>query len=921
MSRHPVALGSAGGGAGTVTHTGGALTNNAAVFGAGSADIKVDSSITTDGSGNLTAVSFTTSGAGSAYTEWTTSGFGVSGAGKVRCGAFTGNILGCSDNAGAVTAMAMIAGDLGGTQGAEQVVKAHFTSEASFGTTFGSITTPNDNGTGTTVNLLAKINASGNAVITATSDQADAVGIVTSGAGTTGSAHIAVMGQASCVADNTVTAGDYIGIGTATAGRCKSLSAVGTYPASGLQVIGRAMASAALGAGFNVFLYPTLKTGTAGTVTSITAGTNLTGGTITSSGTIGLGTAVDVNLCTTSPAAGAYTPAGSANAVECLGAGTYTLPTSVTTISNSSSVIYCTTPGAIIARGSGASGIKFTGNQSGIIGCTLDDGAFTSTARFVELAGSDNFVKSLFHQNPGTVSSALPTIDATNGAIRPTVDGIRFIGAQVDPCVAANYAAAGSTTVTEPIFKNIQVANFAPSAGTTAISVQQPATSNITGCDLENITISISTNNATTIGVNVQGGVGIETTTSERYKISRIKVYSTAATSTNITAIKLFGMDWGTVSDLLVDDGGHTLSGYVLLGDLYHIAMHGLVVKSTSGSTSLIKLTDGQWNTISDFSVSGFSGTAVGVDLLSASAPISHNIIGPGSIKYAGAGTAGVRLIGNANGQAANYNTITGVDFFGAGTASSTGMLFQIANSSTGTNNKIIGSNFSGFNGASSIDINVANAAMSNTYIGGDNTYDAADVLPISNSGTSTVFGRTPLLCVNTTPVTVNANVTTDQNLMTCTIPAGTLNVLGKTLHVKASGVYSTAAASTAVITAEAKLCTVSGCGSGTVIDLIDIATAALGSVTVTNNNWNLDFHSTTQTIGASAAFEAHGQFVIDTAALTTTADQVYADTNSATIGTIDATAQLFLQIAYAFSAGSASNSVTQRLGIVEPLN
>jgi hypothetical protein len=198
-----------------------------------------------------------------------------------------------------------------------------------------------------------------------------------------------------------------------------------------------------------------------------------------------------------------------------------------------------------------------------------------------------------------------------------------------------------------------------------------------------------------------------------------------------------------------------------------------------------------------------------------------------------------------------------------------------------------------------------------------DSTQHAVEV---NNNNT----GEMPIsrvTCVNVTPVTVAANVTTDQNLMSCTMAANLLNVVGRTIHVHAAGVYSTAAASTAQITAKAKLCTVSGCGSGTVITLVSMQTAALGAVSVTNNNWNLDFYSTTQTAGATAAFEAHGQFVIDPGAASTAADAIYADTNATTVSSIDTTGGLFLQITYAYSAGSTSNSVSQRQGIAEVLN
>ena len=175
--------------------------------------------------------------------------------------------------------------------------------------------------------------------------------------------------------------------------------------------------------------------------------------------------------------------------------------------------------------------------------------------------------------------------------------------------------------------------------------------------------------------------------------------------------------------------------------------------------------------------------------------------------------------------------------------------------------------------------------------------------------------------CTNVTPVTVNANVATDQNLMTCTIPAGTLNSVGKTLRIYTAGLYSTPAASTSAVTLTATLCTVSGCGAGTVITPISIASAALGGITATNDPFNLAANSTTQTAGASSAYEAHGNLTIDISALASAAEAVYEDNNTATVGTIDSTAQLFLQITIAFSNASGSNSATERQLIVDSVN
>lgn len=175
--------------------------------------------------------------------------------------------------------------------------------------------------------------------------------------------------------------------------------------------------------------------------------------------------------------------------------------------------------------------------------------------------------------------------------------------------------------------------------------------------------------------------------------------------------------------------------------------------------------------------------------------------------------------------------------------------------------------------------------------------------------------------CTNVTPVTVSANLATDQNLMVCTIPAGTLNSVGKTLRIYVAGLYSTPAASTSTVTVKAKLCTVSGCGAGTVITPINIVSAALGGITATNDPFNLAANSTTQTAGAASAYEAHGNLTIDISALTSAAEAVYADNNMATVGTIDSTAQVFLQITIAFSNASASNSATERQLIVDSVN
>jgi hypothetical protein len=93
----------------------------------------------------------------------------------------------------------------------------------------------NDGSTGTTVNKLAKLTSSGNAIKAAITDTDNMIGVVIGGAGTSSSAQIAISGQASCVFDGATTAGDYVGISSTTAGDCHDTGA--TRPTTG-QTIG-----------------------------------------------------------------------------------------------------------------------------------------------------------------------------------------------------------------------------------------------------------------------------------------------------------------------------------------------------------------------------------------------------------------------------------------------------------------------------------------------------------------------------------------------------------------------------------------------------------------------------------------------------------------------------------------------------------
>jgi hypothetical protein len=98
----------------------------------------------------------------------------------------------------------------------------------------------NDASSGTAVNKLAKLNASGAAITATTADTDGVVGVVTGGAGTGGNAQIAVDGQASCQFDSATVAGDYVTLSTTAAGDCHD---VGATRSATLQTVGRVLSS------------------------------------------------------------------------------------------------------------------------------------------------------------------------------------------------------------------------------------------------------------------------------------------------------------------------------------------------------------------------------------------------------------------------------------------------------------------------------------------------------------------------------------------------------------------------------------------------------------------------------------------------------------------------------------------------------
>jgi hypothetical protein len=191
--------------------------------------------------------------------------------------------------------------------------------------------------------------------------------------------------------------------------------------------------------------------------------------------------------------------------------------------------------------------------------------------------------------------------------------------------------------------------------------------------------------------------------------------------------------------------------------------------------------------------------------------------------------------------------------------------------------------------------------------------YNGSNACMMSDAGVVSNF------YTSVSPVSASANVSTDQNLMAVSIPASKLNIANRTLRISGAGIFTTVAANTSTVTVKVKLCSVLGCGSGTVVTLATFVSGANGGGQ-TNDPFSFVLMSTTQTAGVSSAYEAHGNLTIDLTGVGVSA-AMYPDSNATTAGTIDSTAQMYLQVTGAFSSASASNSISQRQMTVEVLN
>jgi len=199
------------------------------------------------------------------------------------------------------------------------------------------------------------------------------------------------------------------------------------------------------------------------------------------------------------------------------------------------------------------------------------------------------------------------------------------------------------------------------------------------------------------------------------------------------------------------------------------------------------------------------------------------------------------------------------------------------------------------------------------TFVTSDGTVisgNVGQIVVIDANGNLTASGLTVggavSACYQTTVSSVNTTASGLQNLMSCSIPGGSLNAVGTHLHIEASGTRTVASGNTlgqptaAFTLGGTTLCTKQ-------------ATVTDGS-TNTNIVWKATCDATVAVSGASGTFEASEWFSTPASSVAGNLNS-YLSGNTGTVGTFSLGSALTLQVQLGYSvSGTTNNNFTERM-------
>jgi len=180
--------------------------------------------------------------------------------------------------------------------------------------------------------------------------------------------------------------------------------------------------------------------------------------------------------------------------------------------------------------------------------------------------------------------------------------------------------------------------------------------------------------------------------------------------------------------------------------------------------------------------------------------------------------------------------------------------------------------------------------------------------IPLSVSATPQIVRARS---VNITQVSVNANTTSDQDLMTYSLPASTLSV-GQLIRITCYGNLDFIALATNITF---KIVMTSPAPT-TVTLLSFLPVTPTGPLT--NIPFRLEAILAPAAIGASGNFEAHGWMTVENKTSAGHQDFPQLDLNTAVTSNVDLTVAETLKVQVSFNSASASNVARQRMMVVE---